>query len=127
MFQRRSKRFRRRPNGRNHMQRGSGDLQGRIRLHSFSNGQRNNFRPPQSAEKLFEKYNALAKEALSSGDKTLSENYLQHADHFMRIIDERNKNQNRNLDKDNNKAIETNKQTSENSTNELQKTNEDKK
>ena len=95
MFQRRSKRFRRRPNGRNHMQRGSGDLQGRIRLHSFSNGQRNNFRPPQSAEKLFEKYNALAKEALSSGDKTLSENYLQHADHFMRIIEDKNKNQNK--------------------------------
>ena len=42
----------------------------------------------QSAEKLFEKYNTLAKEALSSGDKTLSENYFQHADHFMRIIDE---------------------------------------
>ena len=41
---------------------------------------------------LVEKYNALAKEALSSGDKTLSENYLQHADHFMRIIDEKNKN-----------------------------------
>ena len=29
---------------------------------------------------------------MSSGDKTLSENYLQHADHFMRIIDEKNKN-----------------------------------
>ena len=38
--------------------------------------------PAQSPEKLFEKYNALAKEALSSGDKILSENYLQHADHF---------------------------------------------
>ena len=35
---------------------------------------------------------SLAKEAMSSGDKTLSENYLQHADHFMRIIDEKNKN-----------------------------------
>ena len=47
----------------------------------------------QSAEKLFEKYNSLAKEAMSSGDKTLSENYLQHADHFMRIIEDKNKNQ----------------------------------
>ena len=46
----------------------------------------------EEAEKLFEKYTSLAKEAMSSGDKTLSENYLQHADHFMRIIDEKNKN-----------------------------------
>ena len=35
----------------------------------------------------------LAKEALSFGDKTLHENYLQHADHFNRIIDDRNRNQ----------------------------------
>ena len=40
----------------------------------------------QNAEKLIEKYNDLAREALSSGDKILSENYLQHADHFSRII-----------------------------------------
>ena len=58
---------------------------------------RNNFRGnTQSAEKLFEKYNTLAKEALSSGDKTLSENYFQHADHFIRIIEDKNKNYNQN-------------------------------
>ena len=28
----------------------------------------------------------MAREALSSGDKILSENYLQHADHFSRIL-----------------------------------------
>tara|TARA_B110000014_G_C19791037_1_gene411048 strand:+ start:105 stop:350 length:246 start_codon:yes stop_codon:yes gene_type:complete len=49
-----------------------------------------------SAEKMLEKYNTLAKEVLSSGDKTLAENYLQHADHFMRIIEEKNKNRNQN-------------------------------
>ena len=38
-----------------------------------------------NAPKLIEKYNDLAREALSNGDKILSENYLQHADHFMRI------------------------------------------
>ena len=38
-----------------------------------------------NAPKLIEKYNDLAREALSSGDKILSENYLQHADHFQRI------------------------------------------
>ncbi len=41
-----------------------------------------------NASKLIEKYNNLAREALSSGDKILSENYFQHADHFTRIINE---------------------------------------
>ena len=39
-----------------------------------------------NASKLHEKYNNLAREALSSGDKIMSENYLQHADHFSRIL-----------------------------------------
>ena len=49
-----------------------------------------------NAPKLIEKYNDLAREALSNGDKILSENYLQHADHFSRILNlqEINKNQN---------------------------------
>ena len=61
---------------------------------------RNSSRNNQNAAKLVEKYNNLAREALSSGDKILSENYLQHADHFSRILSmqEINKNQN---DKDN--------------------------
>jgi hypothetical protein len=41
-----------------------------------------------NASKLIEKYENLAREALSSGDKILSENYLQHADHFTRILNE---------------------------------------
>ena len=40
----------------------------------------------QNAAKLVDKYNNLAREALSTGDKILSENYLQHADHFARIL-----------------------------------------
>ena len=40
----------------------------------------------QNAGKLVSKYSDLAKEALSNGDKILSENYLQHADHFSRIL-----------------------------------------
>ena len=43
---------------------------------------RNNYNAP----KLIEKYNDLAREALSNGDKILSENYYQHADHFTRIL-----------------------------------------
>ena len=69
-----------------------------------SNGERNKFvtnysnnenfqrknpgRNNHNAPKLIEKYNNLAREALSSGDKILSENYFQHADHFMRILNE---------------------------------------
>jgi hypothetical protein len=41
-----------------------------------------------NAAKLIEKYNNLAREALSSEDKILSENYFQHADHFTRILNE---------------------------------------
>jgi hypothetical protein len=46
------------------------------------------------AEKLLEKYNVLAKEALLSGDKILSESYYQHADHFLRVVENQNSIQN---------------------------------
>ena len=42
-----------------------------------------------NASKLIEKYNNLAREALSSGDKILSENYFQHAEHFIRVLEEK--------------------------------------
>ncbi len=70
-----------------------------------SNGDRNKFnsnfsnndnfqrkmpgRNNHNASKLIEKYSNLAREALSTGAKILSENYFQHADHFMRIMNER--------------------------------------
>ena len=59
---------------------------------------RNPGRNNQNAAKLIEKYNNLAREASSSGDKILSENYLQHADHFSRILNlqEQNKISNEN-------------------------------
>ena len=99
MFQRKPRGFRRRSNGRGRSSHENGYMQSRPRPNPFSNSQaRNNFRHTQSAEKLFEKYNALAKEAMSSGDKTLSENYLQHADHFMRIIEDKNKNRDQSQD-----------------------------
>ena len=40
----------------------------------------------QSKRLKVDKYNNLAREALSIGDKILSENYLQHADHFSRVL-----------------------------------------
>tara|TARA_B000000460_G_scaffold167697_1_gene119181 strand:- start:247 stop:633 length:387 start_codon:yes stop_codon:yes gene_type:complete len=123
MFQRRPRRFRRRINGRNRSSRHHDNVQERLRSNSFSNGQtRNNFRgSPQSAEKLFEKYSVLAKEALSSGDKTLSENYYQHADHFMRIIEDKNRNQTQNKVQGNEKPTVENKDLSENNIPEQEK------
>ena len=59
---------------------------------------RGNFKSIQNPEKLVEKYNALAKEALSSGDKISSENFLQHADHFTRMIESKNLYQKQNKD-----------------------------
>ena len=53
---------------------------------------RNQWKNNQNASKLIEKYNDLAREALSNGDKILSENYFQHADHFIRIQSEKEKN-----------------------------------
>ena len=60
---------------------------------SFSNNENFKRKAPgrnnHNAPKLIEKYNDLAREALSNGDKILSENYLQHADHFQRILNEK--------------------------------------
>jgi hypothetical protein len=51
-----------------------------------SNAGRNNY----NATKLVEKYSSLAREALTNGDKILSENYFQHAEHFVRVLEEKN-------------------------------------
>ena len=113
MFQRKPRRFRRRPNGRNHISHGGINDKTILRNNSFSDGQtRSNFRTFLSAEKLFEKYSSLAKEAMSSGDKTLSENYLQHADHFIRVIEDKNRNRNQIKDNVVSKPIEDGKSLS---------------
>jgi hypothetical protein len=96
MHHRRPRIFRRRSNSRdfrrqsNNNENNKGLISG-----SFSNARgNNNFNSHLSVEKLLERYKILAKEALSSGDKILSENYFQHADHFERIISNKNLNQN---------------------------------
>ena len=82
---------------------------------NFSNGDNFKRKSPgrnnHNAPKLIEKYNDLAREALSNGDKILSENYLQHADHFTRILNERESfKKERNLEeKSDENAKETNK------------------
>jgi len=109
MFQRKSRRYsRRQSNGRNfhHSHEKNSDNRG-IRSNSFSNLRpRNNFQSQKSAEKLVEKYNGLAKEALTSGDRILSESFFQHADHYMRIVEEKTSNQD--------KVVNVNKETLQN-------------
>ncbi len=128
MYQNRPRRFRRHSNGRNNRPRNNGDSQVRLRSNLFVNSQtRNHFRTPQSAEKLFEKYNTLAKEALTSGDKTLSENYFQHADHFVRIIENKDINQKQNRVQVDDKLVVRDKHLPENSDVDQNKTIEEKK
>ncbi len=71
-----------------------------------------------NAPKLIEKYNDLAREASSNGDKILSENYLQHADHFTRVLNER---ENFRRDKLSENKVENNQGLSD----ELQSVNEE--
>jgi len=88
-----------RSNGRGYQTRNNGSDQTRMGASSFSNGRaRNNFKPNQNPKQMLDKYNALAKEALSSGDQVLSENYYQHADHYARMVEDRILNQSSNKD-----------------------------
>jgi hypothetical protein len=73
-----------------------------------------------NAPKLIEKYNDLAREALSSGDKILSENYLQHADHFTRVLNEQENYRKQKFAENKSAETETNTKT----TSDLNKLNE---
>ncbi len=126
-------------NNRKNRFKSNGDIHFRKRLSNGHNGQsefnsnsefrhRNPGRNNQNAAKLVEKYNNLAREALSSGDKILSENYLQHAEHFSRvlIIQEINKNSdetNNVIEQDFNKTSEDLKQTKQDNEKSLNEVN----
>ena len=71
--------FKKRNNGESH--KFANDYSSNVNFQRKSPGRNNH-----NASKLVEKYNDLAREALSKGDKILSENYFQHADHFARIL-----------------------------------------
>ncbi len=85
--------FRNNNNRRNNFRRNTRNFKSNGERSKFSSNFSNNEnfqrkipgRNNHNASKLIEKYNDLAREALSSGDKILSENYFQHADHFTRI------------------------------------------
>ncbi len=113
------KRHRYRSNGdRNYKRNGNG----KIISTEFTNGtdfkRKNPGKNNQNASRLIQKYNELAREALSNGDKILSENYLQHADHFSRISEEQINNKKSQANVENlNKPSETNIETPSNSEN----------
>ena len=73
-------------------------------LHFNRNGSMSN---PHNVEKTMLKFQQLAKDAQSSGDPVLVENYLQHADHYSRRLAELNdKARNVSTNKENNDADE---------------------
>ncbi len=111
-FKRNYKRNRFRNNGeRNyHKNRNGGGQNLSVDLSNDLNFRRlNKKRNNQNASQLSEKYTNLAKEALTNGDKILYENYLQHADHFLRLLAE--KENNKNKDEKNNENLSLNEQT----------------
>ena len=122
MHNRRSGMFRRRSNDRG-FRRQNNDNEGRRLISgAFSNARnKNNFQPHQSVEKLLERYKILAKEAISSGDRILSENYLQHVDHFERMVSHKYSNQNGNnlqagnINKEQNNNLSTDSTTNQDS------------
>lgn len=63
-----------------------------------------------TAHQVFEKYTALAKDAAASGDRIVAESYLQHAEHYQRVINSwAEKNNNRNdRSSDNNQSQDQN-------------------
>ena len=123
-----NRRFRYRSNGRIHKPRVNGDEKVRLGSNSFSNGRvRNNLNVQHNPEKLVEKYNILAKEALSSGDKILSETYSQHADHFMRILKEKALNQNQSKIQTNQEPKTEEQKLSENAADKQDQSIEEKK
>ena len=81
--------FRRRGGGQNH----------NLQINSFNNNRNFNkngsMSNPANVEKAIQKYNQLAKDAQSSGDLILVQNYLQHADHFSRILSKLNSEENK--------------------------------
>ena len=109
MRNRKSRVFRYRSNGRNFRRRTNDNENIRSITGSFLNDRtKNNFKSNKSAEQLLESYKILAKEAISLGDKTLAENYLQHIDHFERIVSNKNLNQNNNLSNNQNNNLSNN-------------------
>ena len=75
---------------------GSNSLNNNGNLNFNRNGSMNNI---HNVEKTMQKYQQLAKDAQSNGDPVLSQNYLQHADHYLRRYNELNEKRENQIDK----------------------------
>ena len=77
------------------------------------NGSMNNI---HNVEKTMQKYQQLAKDAQSNGDPVLAQNYLQHADHYLRRYNELNERRENSIDKNLSDDKSTNQEVKENKT-----------
>tara|TARA_B100000902_G_scaffold31893_1_gene38198 strand:- start:941 stop:1315 length:375 start_codon:yes stop_codon:yes gene_type:complete len=95
----RRRNFRPRPQKNNFRRRnsnGSSSLSNNGNLNFNRNGSMNNI---HNVEKTMQKYQQLAKDAQSNGDPVLSQNYLQHADHYLRRYNELNERRENSIEK----------------------------
>jgi len=99
----RRRNFRSRPQKNNFRRRGgslnsssSNSLNNNGNLNFNRNGSMNNI---HNVEKTMQKYQQLAKDAQSNGDPVLAQNYLQHADHYLRRYNELNERRDNSIEK----------------------------
>ncbi len=102
----RRRNFRSRPQKNNFRRRGGGlnsngpnNLSNNGNMNFNRNGSINNI---HSVEKTMQKYQQLAKDAQSNGDPVLAQNYLQHADHYLRRYNELNERRDNLIEKSDN-------------------------
>ena len=106
------RRFRPRSN-RHHSRRSNAGMKSNNGVYQLNSQRNSTSKNPYNLEKIIEKYKNLAKEALSSGDKILYESYLQHSDHFSRILSEVNTLKAKNNIDDKPQAVEVSKNENE--------------
>jgi hypothetical protein len=103
MINNRRRNFRPRPQKNNFRRRsgpshsnGSNSLGNNGNMNFNRNGSMNNI---HNVEKTMQKFQQLAKDAQSNGDPTLEQNYLQHADHYLRRYNELNERKESSIEK----------------------------
>ena len=74
----------------------SSNFSGNVNVNYNRNGSMNNV---YNVEKAMQKFNQLAKDAQTNGDPILAQNYLQHADHYLRRYNELNMKKESSLEK----------------------------
>ena len=106
------RRFRPRSN-RHHSRRPNAGIKSNNEVYQLNSQRNSTSKNPYNLEKIIEKYKNLAKEALSGGDKILYESYLQHSDHFSRILSEVNTLKTKNNIDDKSQVVEVSKNENE--------------